>query len=91
MKNEESVPTHANVSLALIGKDEVSRRLCVCERTLENLVRRGEFPAPLRIGKCARWSGVAVDRWLSQKLEAQLNWEPRQRRAKSRRGDGEAR
>ncbi len=65
-------------ALELLPKATVAQRLHVCERTLENLVRGGKFPPPVRLGKCALWVPAVVDKWLVRKLAPQLNWEPPQ-------------
>ena len=62
--------------MELMNKRDVARQLSVCERTLENLMKRGEFPPPLRLGKTVRWAKVVVDAWLEQQLQPQLAWQP---------------
>ena len=62
--------------MELIGKSEVAAHLQVCERTLENLLQRGEFPPPLRLGKKALWTKSVVEAWLEQQLQPQLEWKP---------------
>lgn len=62
--------------MELMGKSEVATQLKVCERTLENLLRRGEFPPPLRLGKKVRWAKAVVDAWFEQQLQPQLQWKP---------------
>lgn len=69
--------------MELMGKSEVATQLKVCERTLENLLRRGEFPPPLRLGKKVRWAKAVVDAWFEQQLQPQLQWEaPKHRKTK---------
>lgn len=62
--------------MELMGKQEVCQLLGVCERTLEKMLARCEFPPPLRLGKTARWSREVVEHWLEAKLKPQLEWMP---------------
>lgn len=62
--------------MELMGKKEVCQLLGVCERTLEKMLARRDFPPPLRLGKTARWSKEVVERWLEVKLKPQLEWAP---------------
>jgi prophage regulatory protein len=32
------------------------------------LIRRGEFPAPIKIGRASRWLSTEIDNWLEQRL-----------------------
>jgi len=51
----------------LLTAAEVARRLHVTVRTVYRLVARGEFPAPIRLGrKVARWREADVARRLRQ-------------------------
>ena len=48
----------------LIDVMEIGRRLG-CGRThVHNMVKRGEFPEPLRMGRNRRWRESTVDRWI---------------------------
>lgn len=67
----------------LLNKIEVTQRLQVCERTLEKLVRAGQFPRGLKLGKQVLWAEAAVEKWLNQALEAQLTWVPPQKNRRS--------
>ncbi|MBN2692543.1 MAG: helix-turn-helix domain-containing protein, partial [Burkholderiaceae bacterium] len=61
----------------LLTKSTVSDLLHCSERTLERLVRSGEFPPPLRHGKEALWFESVVQHWLQTQREAQLAWVPK--------------
>ena len=63
--------------MELLSKKEVADMLKMCERSIENLVRAGSFPPPLRLGKTARWSRAVVEAWLAEQLRAQLEWKAR--------------
>lgn len=69
----------------LLSKIEVTQRLKVCERTLEKLVRAGQFPRGLKLGKQVLWADEAVEKWLNKALESQLNWELPQKPRRSAR------
>ena len=49
----------------LLNKIEVTQRLKVCERTLEKLVGKGQFPRGLKLGKQVLWAETAVEKWLN--------------------------
>lgn len=63
--------------MELLAKDAVAARLGICERTLENLTRRGHFPPPVYLGKRAMWAREVVERWLEQKFARQMLWSQR--------------
>lgn len=67
----------------LLTKTEVLQATRVSDRTVERLVRRGAFPKPMRMGKCAYWEVAAVARWMEAKLEAQRSWTPKTRKRAS--------
>ena len=46
---------------------EVAKVLAVSVMTIYRMMRRGEFPRPLKIGKCSRWKRETVDAWLNEK------------------------
>ena len=66
--------------MELLDKSTVGQLLGVCERTLENLVNRGEFPPPVYLGKRALWARPVVDTWTEVKFASQLTWTSRSRR-----------
>jgi prophage regulatory protein len=68
----------------LLTKIEVTQRLKVCERTLEKLVRAGQFPQGLKLGKQVMWADEAVENWLSVALASQLSWQPLKTRRSAR-------
>lgn len=71
--------------ISLLEKSEVTKRLRICERTLENLVKAQKFPRGLKLGKNIVWNEVAVEKWLANALEAQMNWTPPHRTRKTAR------
>jgi predicted DNA-binding transcriptional regulator AlpA len=65
-----------NTSSAMLNKSALCSLLGISLRGLENLVKRGEFPPPVRIGRCVYWSTVAVERWRARMFVAQESWSP---------------
>lgn len=74
----QSAPTAA-ISPNLLSKSDVMKLLGVSDRTIEKMVAAGDFPPPIRLGKCARWAEAAVVAWLNEKVAKQLRWQPRRR------------
>lgn len=48
----------------LLDAPAVARRLRISVKHLMRLVDRDEFPPPLRLGRCCRWSGKVIDEWI---------------------------
>jgi prophage regulatory protein len=49
----------------LLRLGDVQRRVGLRRSTIYDLVRRGAFPPPIRLGcRCSAWVGVEVDRWI---------------------------
>lgn len=63
--------------MELMTKREVCAALSLSERTLENYVRTGRFPAPVLLGRRATWAAKAVENWKQRAYQAQLAFEPR--------------
>lgn len=57
--------TRPPVRPELIGVDTFAELLGVSTRHIRRLVDGGKCPAPLRLGKCVRFSRVAVERWIA--------------------------
>lgn len=60
--------------MEVISKDELLAELKVSARTLENWVRRGEFPRGVRIGKRVTWSRKALEQWRQRKYAFQMQF-----------------
>ncbi len=58
----------------LLNKAQLCKRLTLSSRTVENMVREGRFPPPVRIGKQVYWSAKAVAGWQKALFTAQENW-----------------
>jgi len=59
---------------ALLQKSDLCERLNLSLRTLENMVKAGTFPPPVRIGKRVYWSEAAVNTWQRRLFSAQEAW-----------------
>lgn len=60
----------------LLGKAQVAARLGCSERSLERLVKQGRFAPPRRYGRAVVWFEAAVEQFLQQAQEEQLQWCP---------------
>lgn len=58
----------------LLTKHDLCTRLSVSVRTIENMVKAGSFPRPVRIGKSVYWSTVAVQKWQQRLFADQESW-----------------
>lgn len=61
----------------LINKEDLCSRLSISPRGLENLIKRGEFPPAVSIGKFVYWSESAVMKWQKRLFASQEAWEPK--------------
>ncbi|AWP23889.1 hypothetical protein C4901_11585 [Acidiferrobacter sp. SPIII_3] len=62
-----------NMTLQLHGVKQVAAQLGCCTRMIQILVAKGEFPAPIRIGRLVRWREEDIAGWLQERAEeAQL-------------------
>lgn len=68
--------TEATLGTTLLDKETVCTRLGLGQRTLENMIRDGAFPPPVRLGKRVFWSEVAVSAWQKRLFAAQEAWRP---------------
>ncbi|OCX75850.1 helix-turn-helix transcriptional regulator [Acidithiobacillus thiooxidans] len=59
----------------LLTKAHLCNQFAFSPRTLENMVKTGDFPPPVRIGKHVYWSEKAVSTWQQRLFSAQENWE----------------
>lgn len=58
----------------LLDKASLCERLNISPRTVENMVKAGTFPPPVRVGKFVYWSEVAVATWQRRLFAAQEAW-----------------
>lgn len=60
----------------LLNKSHVCETLGISQRGLENMVKRNEFPPPVRVGKQVYWTQKSLDGWKRRLFSAQENWAP---------------
>ena len=60
---------------ALLSKDDLCASLGISKRTIENMVRDGTFPPPVRLGKYVYWSEVAIHGWQQRLFASQEAWQ----------------
>jgi predicted DNA-binding transcriptional regulator AlpA len=65
----------------LLGKSAICELLSVSPRCLEMMVRDGDFPPPVQLGRHVYWTQAAVNNWYSSVFSAQENWAPSIQRA----------
>ena len=53
-------------SPALTVRD-ITASLNIARTTLYHMIKRGEFPQPIRIGKALRWEADTIEKYLKQK------------------------
>lgn len=58
----------------LLDKTTLCERLNISARTIENMVKDGSFPPPVRLGKYVYWSEAAVRAWQRRLFAAQESW-----------------
>ena len=51
----------------LLNVNEVARHLQISPRSVWTRASKGELPAPIRIGKLARWRPETINGWLETK------------------------
>ncbi|HQN65092.1 MAG TPA: helix-turn-helix domain-containing protein [Methylophilus sp.] len=61
----------------LLSKADLCKMLSISPRGLEYLVKRNEFPPPVRIGKFVYWSRQAINKWQRRMFSEQEAWEPK--------------
>lgn len=59
----------------LLNKAAVCERLAVSPRCLEMMVRDGDFPPPVRLGRHVYWSEAALTNWHTAAFSAQEHWQ----------------
>lgn len=58
----------------LLDKATLCERLNISPRTIENMVKDGSFPPPVRVGKYVYWSEIAIRGWQRRLFAAQEAW-----------------
>ena len=58
----------------LLKKEDICTRLSTSPRTIENMVKSGVFPPPVRIGKYVYWSEKTLRQWQQRLFSEQESW-----------------
>lgn len=78
MKNQTEDSGHTlDDEEALLDKQQVARKLGISIRTLDNLVKAGDFPPGVRIGRFLYWSQRTIATWRRNQFASQEQWRPR--------------
>ena len=75
-ENHPDAAASSSMPLQLLDKKQLAKRIGVSVRTIENLVKAGEFPAGVRIGRFVYWTEKIITVWQRQLFAAQDNWQP---------------
>ncbi|MCK2126563.1 helix-turn-helix domain-containing protein [Thauera aromatica] len=69
------LPSRASQQLTpLLDKATLCKRLNISPRTIENMVKDGSFPPPVRVGKYVYWTEASVQSWQRRLFAAQEAW-----------------
>lgn len=60
----------------VLSKQQLADALGVSARTVDNLVRAGELPEGVRIGRCVYWTESVVEKWHKLRFALQEGWAP---------------
>lgn len=63
----------SNMNELLITYTELGRRLSLSRVKIWEMIRDGEFPPPIRIGRAVRFVVSDVDGWIADHVSAQAN------------------
>jgi excisionase family DNA binding protein len=66
------LPTEADgrVDTAVYSRRQLSDLLDVSERHVDRMVRTGQIPGLVRVGRLVRFRRVVIDRWLAGETES---------------------
>lgn len=78
MKNQIEDHAHLpNDEDALLDKQQVAQTLSISIRTIDNLIKAGDFPPGVRLGRFLYWSQRTVVTWRRNQFASQERWRPR--------------
>ena len=66
------------MSERLLTYHDLTLKLNLTRTTLWGLVKRGEFPQPIKIARCVRFRESDVDRWIADQAAAQTGAQARE-------------
>ena len=64
------------ITSVLLDKKALSARLGLSPRTLEKMVKDGEFPPGVRVGRFLYWTEAVVAAWKERLFASQRTWNP---------------
>jgi prophage regulatory protein len=65
------MPRRKKYQLLLTRKDLKARGITFCPTHLLRLIKRGDFPAPIRLGQRKRfWDEEEIDAWIARRAGA---------------------
>jgi len=65
-----------SITASLLSKATLAARLSLSARTIENMVKAGQFPPGVRVGRYVYWTEAAVTAWHTRVFSVQLGWRP---------------
>jgi predicted DNA-binding transcriptional regulator AlpA len=65
-----------SITASLLSKAALAVRLSLSTRTIENMVKAGQFPPGVRVGRYVYWTEAAVTAWHTRVFSVQLGWRP---------------
>ena len=65
-----------NMSERLITYAELGRRISLSRVKIWELVRDGEFPQPIKIGRAVRFVESDIDAWIASRVSPQADGHP---------------
>ncbi|MEQ1755280.1 MAG: AlpA family phage regulatory protein [Micropepsaceae bacterium] len=62
---------------------QIARRIPLCRHQVNNLVKAGKFPEPIRLGpNSVAWSEQEIEQWLADRMAARMRAPQRKDEAK---------
>lgn len=55
-------------SIRFLPLPQVQARTSVCKATLYELIREGQFPKPIKLGRKSVWLEAEVDQWMRDRI-----------------------
>jgi len=71
-----STSQNTPITQSLLDKDLLAKQLGLSVRTLEGMVKTGELPAGVRVGRYLYWTADVVKTWEEHRFGAQKSWRP---------------
>jgi len=71
-----SIPQTTTITQSLLDKNLLAKQLGLSVRTLEGMVKSGELPAGVRVGRYLYWTAEVVKAWEEHRFGSQKSWRP---------------